>query len=251
MVAKVVLETLKAGAPYVAKAFPTSKKLFHKHIYGGSTSLLTYGNKALKRTGATVKEMFTKGRVSSINPVNVVTKQINKPLRTKTGKHKVVKGKRQYNKVTVTDRSKSKQNQLKDNLTDKAMAKKTLYGTAIYGGSSMIFGRSTSGEAETMAQTTNNQDNVKNNVASTQMVNEMPDAKPQSVIVEKNVATDNKNLIKGSGSFVLDTSDKQTIKPYYTGIDPRNQAYNKLQREVTRPQDVRMLGQKRSLLRNA
>jgi hypothetical protein len=251
MVAKVVLEGLSKAAPYVGRAFPQSKKLFHQHIYGGPTSLLTYGTKALKRIGATTTEMFSKGRVSSINPVNVVTKNIKKPKLTKTGKHKVVKGKKQFDTVTVTDRSKSRQNQLKDNITDKVMAKKTFYGTAIYGGGSMLFGRSTSGEAETMAQTTNNQDNVKNNVAPTQMVNEMPDAKPQSVIVEKNVATDNKNLIKGSGSFVLDTSDKQTIKPYYTGIDPRNQAYNKLQREVTRPQDVRMLGQKRSLLRNA
>jgi len=130
------------------------------------------------------------------------------------------------------------------------MAKKTLYGTTAIGVSSMIFGRSNSSEAQTMAQTTLNQDNVKNNVANTPVVSEMPDAKPQSVIVEKNVATDNKNIISGSGSFVLDTSDKQTIKPYYTGIDPRNQAYNKLQREVTRPQDVRMIGRKRNLLRN-
>lgn len=246
MAGKVVLELLKAGAPYAGRAFPGAKKLFHQHIYGGPTSLLTYGTKALKRTGATVKEMFTKGRVSSINPVNVVSKNVKKPIRTKTGKHKVVKGKKQYNTVTVTDRSKSRQNQLKDNLTDKAMAKKTLYGTAIYGGGSMIFGSD-----DMPAQPTRNQDNIKNNSANTPVVSETVDAKPKTVIIEKNVATDNQNLIRGSGSFVMDTSDKQTIKPYYTGIDPRNQAYNKLQREVTRPQDVRLLGQKRSLLRNA
>ena len=79
MVAKVVLEGLSKAAPYVGRAFPQSKKLFHQHIYGGPTSLLTYGTKALKRIGATTTEMFSKGRVSSINPVNVVTKNIKKP----------------------------------------------------------------------------------------------------------------------------------------------------------------------------
>lgn len=251
MAAKFVLDLLSKAAPYAGRAFPQSKKLFHQHIYGGPTSLLTYGKKALKRTGATVQEMFTKGRVSSINPVNVVTKNVKKPLRTKTGKHKVVKGEKQYDTVKVVDRRKSRQSQLKDNLADKVMAKKAFYGTAAYGGASMIFGRSSSDDASQIANATNNQDSVKNNVTDNQMVNETPDAKPQTVIIEKTVASDNKNIIKGSGSFVMNTSPTQTIKPYYTGIDPRNQAYNKLQREVTRPQDVRMLGRKRSLLRNA
>ena len=198
-----------------------------------------YTKNLFNRASARAKQIY-EGKGTTVNPVMVATKTKQVPLRTKTGKHKVVKGKKQYGSKTVTDIKQTRKNIAETAKIDKQVA---VGGTGIYVADAVL---SPSEPIPTI-----NQDNVKNNVAPTQMDNEMPDAKPRSVIIERNVATDNKNIIKGSGSFVLDTSDKQTIKPYYTGIDPRNQAYNKLQREVTRPQDVRLLGQKRSLLRNA
>lgn len=198
-----------------------------------------YTKNLFNRVGARAKQIY-EGKGSTVNPAMVATKTKQVPLRTKTGKHKVVKGKRQYQNKTVTDIAQTRKNIAETAKIDKQVA---VGSTGLYVADAVL---SPSEPIPTI-----NQDNVKNNVAPTQMVNEKPDSKPQSVIVEKNNATDNQNLIRGSGSFVMDTSPTQTIKPYYTGIDPRNQAYNKLQREVTRPQDVRMLGQKRSLLRNA
>ena len=232
-------------APLIVLGAIAGRSLIRK--YGGGAirrsvpilkSSYAYTKNLFNRAGARAKQIY-KGKATIVNPAQVATKTVQSPIRTKTGKHKVVKGKRQYGSKTVADIKQTRKNIKETAKIDKQVA---VGGTGIYVADAVL---SPSEPVPTI-----NQDNVKNNSANTPVVSETVDAKPKTVIIEKNVATDNKNLIKGSGSFVLDTSDKQTIKPYYTGIDPRNQAYNKLQRDVTRPQDVRMIGQKRNLLRN-
>ena len=243
-----LLSGLRWAAPYVGRISP------------GATSLFNYTTKGFKRMGSTLNQMWTKGRINQINPQNVLYKNIRgKPILTnKTGKHKVVGGKKQYDPdIKVIDRKRSMAAQAKDNAADALAMQRTAVGTTGYYLASSAWSGLTNPykmpiepKKKDKDKDMNKDSNQTHGPLNTTGIGN--DADSGGMVEAKPVPTKPQGVGLGRDTTIqvtqVDPINSTIVTPYFVGRDPANMAYRTLEQNVRRPQDSRQLAKKRSLL---
>ena len=249
---------LQAGAGYVIPALRWAAPYIGR-ISPGAKSLLDYTTHGIKRAGSTLHQMWTKGRINQINPRIVQYKNIKgKPILTKkTGKHKTIGGKKQYEPdIKVIDRQRSMAAQAKDNAADKLAFQRTVTGSTAYYVGSGVYSSLTepykmpAKPAKVIDPDMNKNSNQTHGPLNTTGIGN--DADSGGMVEAKPVPTKPKGLGLGKDTTIrvtqVDPINSTLVTPYFVGRDAPNMGYRTLEQNVRRPQDSRQLAKKRSLL---